>query len=160
MTNEISEFGAMLLFIIGGLAVVAGGLFTGRIIRSHKPNEEKLTTYECGEEPLGGAWVNFNLRFYIIALIFLLFDVEIVLLFPWATVFGRSELINNPEGGQYLWGWFSLTEAFIFVFILVLGLVYAWAKGHLDWIRPVPEPTPFKGKVPMSLYEEVNKNVK
>ena len=123
MRNEISEFGSILLFIIGGLAFIIAGLFSAKIIRSHKPNEEKLSIYECGEEPIGGAWVNFNIRFYIIALIFLLFDVEIVLLFP---VLARMA------------GSFSfplMVGTFIFLIILVLGLFHEWNEGSLDWAQ-------------------------
>ena len=83
---------------------------------------DKLTSYECGELPEGSAWVKFNIRFYVIALIFLIFDVEIVFLFPWAVVFQDLGLL-------------AFIEAFIFVLILVVGFVYVWAKGDLDWVK-------------------------
>ena len=83
---------------------------------------DKLTSYECGELPEGSAWVKFNIRFYVIALIFLIFDVEIVFLFPWAVVY--SEL-----------GLLAFIEAFLFVLILLVGFIYVWVKGDLDWVK-------------------------
>jgi len=83
---------------------------------------DKLTSYECGELPEGSAWVKFNIRFYVIALIFLIFDVEIVFLFPWAVVYQDLGLL-------------AFIEAFLFVLILVVGFIYVWAKGDLDWVK-------------------------
>lgn len=150
----ISAFGQVLLFIIGGSIFVAGGLLTSRLFRPNRPNQEKLTTYESGEEPISAAWTQFNIRFYIVALIFILFEVEIVFLFPWATVFAKKELIKETNGA---WGWFAVTEAVIFIGVLALGLAYAWRNGYLDWIKPDPKPTPYKSPVPVSYYENINK---
>ena len=83
---------------------------------------DKLTSYECGELPEGSAWVKFNIRFYVIALVFLIFDVEIVFLFPWAVVYQELGLL-------------AFIEAFLFVLILVVGFAYVWAKGDLDWVK-------------------------
>ena len=83
---------------------------------------DKLLSYECGEIPEGSAWVKFNVRFYVIALVFLIFDVEIVFLFPWAVVYKELGLI-------------AFVEAFLFVLILVVGFAYVWAKGDLDWVK-------------------------
>jgi len=153
LNNQIGEFGNILLFLIGGLVFVCGGLFTAFMVRPKRPNAEKLTTYECGEDSVGSAWGNFNIRFYIVALIFLLFEVEIIFLFPWATVFGDVELIDATKG---VWGWFSLVEAFMFIFILALGLAYAWKHGFLDWVVPKQKLTFVKSKIPSELYSEVN----
>lgn len=121
----LSDFGAILIFLIIGVLFVGIGIFVSALIRPNKPNPLKLSTYECGEEPIGGPWVKFNFRFYIVALVFLLFEVEVVFLFPWATVF--KEL-----------GWFAFIEMAVFVIILVVGLAYVWAKGDLDWDRSSP----------------------
>ena len=94
----VSGFGEILLYIIGGTLFVIGGLVTSSLIRPSRPNPAKLATYESGEEPVSTAWTQFNVRFYIIALIFILFEVEIVLLFPWATVFADKELIRQTDG--------------------------------------------------------------
>lgn len=152
--TELSGFGEILLFIIGGALFVLVTLLVARLIRPDRPNEEKLTTYESGEDPLGTAWGQFNPRFYIIALIFILFDVEIVFLFPWATVFGQRELIEQTDG---VWGWFALIEMVIFIFILALGLAYAWAKGFLDWVKPQVTLPHYDSPVPPEMYQQINK---
>ena len=153
MANEISEFGNILIFIIGGTVFVLMGLLAASFIRPNRPDVEKGTSYECGEDTIGDAWGNFNARFYVVALMFLLFDVEIVFLFPWATVFGDVELIRATDG---VWGWISIIEAFVFVLILLLGLVYAWVKGYLEWDKPEMKPTTFKGNVTDDLYTKIN----
>lgn len=121
----LSQFGQILVFLILSVVFVLGGIVTARIIRPKKPTKEKLTTYECGEEPVGDAWVKFNIRFYIIALVFIIFDVEVVFLFPWAVVFKNM-------------GMFAFVEMFIFLAILFVGFVYLWARGDLEWVRPIP----------------------
>jgi len=83
---------------------------------------DKLLSYECGEIPEGSAWVKFNVRFYVIALVFLIFDVEVVFLFPWAVVFNELK-------------WLAFMEASIFVLILLVGFAYVWIKGDLDWVK-------------------------
>ena len=149
----LTDFGYILLFIIAAIVFVAVILFLAKLIRPNRPNEEKLTTYESGEEPDGNANVRFNIRFYVIALIFILFDVEIIFLFPWATVFGNKRLIAETDG---LWGWFSLVEMFVFVGVLLIGLAYAWIKRHLDWVRPEVKTTEYESKIPTSLYDKIN----
>lgn len=149
----LSDFGQILLFIITGILFVLVVFAVSKWLRPHKPNPEKLSTYESGEEPDGNANVQFNVRFYVVALIFLLFDVELVFLFPWATVFGQKYFIDETNG---LWGWFSLCEMLVFVGLLALGLAYAWVKGHLDWAKPQPTTPQFSGKVPSELYRRIN----
>ena len=83
---------------------------------------DKLEIYECGELPEGSAWVQFNIRFYVVALIFIIFDVEVVFLFPWAVVFKDLGLI-------------ALVEVMIFLGILIVGFAYVWMKGDLDWVK-------------------------
>jgi NADH-quinone oxidoreductase subunit A len=149
---QISEFGKILIFIITGFIAVGLLFFVNRLIAPSNPTAEKLTSYECGEDPVGSAWLPFNSRFYVIALIFLLFDVEMVFIFPWATVFGSHEIIAVDAR----WGWFSLVEMFIFLGILILGLVYVWCKGDLDWIKPKPVIPTTNASIPASLYEQLN----
>ena len=154
-TNQsyISEFGEVLLFIIGGALFIISTLFVSRLLRPNRPNVEKLAAYESGEDAVGPAWIQFNVRFYIVALIFLLFEVEIIFLFPWATVFAKKELIEQTNGK---WGWFAVIEAVIFIVVLALGLIYAWVKGHLEWIKPDPQPTPHQSPVPKEFYQRIN----
>lgn len=122
------------------------------LLSKSKPSPEKLSTYECGEEPEGSARIQFNSRFYVIALVFLLFDVEIVFLFPWSAVFARDAIMEQVP----VWGWLSFTEMIIFVCILLVGLVYVWMKGDLAWIRP-RQLIPLTGtNVPATLYAAIN----
>ena len=121
----VSEFGIVLLFFILGFVFVAIGLAVAALIRPSHPNPIKNSTYECGEMPIGDTWVRFNVRFYVIALVFLLFDVEVVFLLPWAVVFKQL-------------GWFAFIEMIIFVVILMAGFAYVWKKGDLEWDRPKP----------------------
>jgi NADH-quinone oxidoreductase subunit A len=149
----LSDFGIILLAIILASVAVLAVLGIAWLLRPAKPNDEKLTTYESGEDPTGNANVQFNVKFYTIALIFILFDVELVFLFPWAIVFGNKQFIEDTNG---LWGWFTLVEMSIFICILALGLAYVWAKGYLDWAKPEYRTPKFKSKIPMNMYEQVN----
>lgn len=153
----LSAFGEVLLYITGGILFILTAFFVSGLLRPNRPNAQKLSTYESGEEAISSAWTQFNIRFYIVALIFLLFEVEILFLFPWATVFARKELIDETNG---LWGWFAVIEVVVFIAILALGLAYAWVNGHLDWIKPEPSPTKIVSKVPAALYEKINEQYK
>ena len=122
----LSSFGVILVFLIFALILVAAAtIIAAKIIRPSKPSKLKRTNYESGIIPEGSPWVLFNTRFYLIALAYIIFDVELVLLFPWAVTF--KEL-----------GWYAFWSMVIFVFILFLGLFYDWAKGYLDWDKPKP----------------------
>lgn len=149
----LSDFGIILLFIISGIGLIGLILGLNRLLRKDAPNEEKNTTYESGEEPIGNTNTQFNVRFYVIALIFVLFEVEVLFLFPWAIVFGDETLIKETNG---LWGWFALAEMIIFVAILAVGLAYAWGKGYLDWVYAQPKPSERESPVPSDLYSQVN----
>jgi NADH-quinone oxidoreductase subunit A len=122
----------VVILIALAMLVAGGSLLLGRLIRPHNPNKLKLTAYECGEEPIGSAWANFNVRFYVIALIFIIFDVESALMFPVAAVFKKFNQIGL--GGTLL------VSIFSFVLILVAGLAYCWKKGDLDWIKSFNSP--------------------
>lgn len=149
---QISEFGKILIFLITGIILVSLIFFVNRLIAPNHPNREKQTSYECGEEPVGSAWLPFNSRFYVIALVFLLFEVEMVFVFPWATVFGNHD-INNYDPR---WSVLSLIEMFLFLGVLILGLVYVWVKGDLDWIKPKPTVPTTNVAIPASLYDKLN----
>ena len=116
------DFGTIFLFILIGIVVVYVPLQIQRLVAPKKTTPDKLSTYECGEESEGSAWVQFNIRFYVIALIFLIFDVEVVFLFPWAVVFKDLGLL-------------AFVEMAIFLLILIVGLAYVWKKGDLDWVK-------------------------
>ena len=106
-------------------------LLVGKVLRPSNPDPKKLTTYECGEEPVGGSWVQFNLRFYVIAILFLIFDVEVVLMFPVAATF--REFVTS-QAGKGLW---VLAEVALFIGILLIGFAYAWVKGDFEWIKTI-----------------------
>jgi NADH-quinone oxidoreductase subunit A len=112
-------------FIGLGILLVGVALGIGALIRPRKPNPEKSKIYECGIDPVGGGWSQSHVRYYIFALLFLIFDVEAVFIFPWAI-----ELENFAGAGM---GGFVLVEMLIFIVVLVLGLVYAIRKGVLRW---------------------------
>jgi NADH-quinone oxidoreductase subunit A len=120
------DFGPVFIFFAAAAGVVFIALFLQRLLSPRKPYPEKLTTYECGEEPIGSPWIRFNTRFYVIALIFLVFDVEVLFLFPWG--------VNLRDLGMFAW-----IEMAVFVVILSVGLAYVWAKRDLEWIKPKPK---------------------
>ena len=146
-------FSQILLFVVGGTLFVVSALLVSKLIRPNRPNAQKLSSYESGETPQGPAWIQFNLRFYVLALIFILFEVELVFLFPWSVVFANKELMDQTNG---MWGWFAFTEMLIFILVLIIGLAYAWKMGHLDWVKSTPGTTDVDSPVPSKLYEELN----
>lgn len=111
----------VIAFIIVGALIPAGGMILAWVLRVKNPYPEKLTTYECGEEPIGKGQMQFDVQYYIYAILFVVFDVEIVFLYPWAVVF--------PDIGIL-----AVVEMIIFIAMLVVALVYAWKKGILEWM--------------------------
>ncbi|MEC8895227.1 MAG: NADH-quinone oxidoreductase subunit A [Planctomycetota bacterium] len=124
----------VLVFTLFGIFfVVLTVSILSRLLRPRVRSEDepgKLETYECGEPTIGSSWVRFDIRFYSLALIFLIFDVEVAFLYPWALVF--KTLMNNGFGG------FIFLEVLVFLCILMVGFVYCWAKGDLDWLKVKP----------------------
>jgi NADH:ubiquinone oxidoreductase subunit 3 (subunit A) len=108
------------LFLVVGAIVPSSAIIVSSIVSPKKPNAIKESTYECGMETVGENWVQFRAQYYIFALVFLVFDVETVFLFPWAVSLGKLPL-------------FAVMEGVVFVLILIAGLVYAWRKGMLEW---------------------------
>ena len=119
-------FYIVLLFIITGSLLVGVALLVSRILQPRKSYPQKYIPYECGELPKGEAWIQFNNRFYVIALIFIIFDVEVLFLFPWGVVFDKLGMV-------------AFVEMMIFIAILLVGLAYVWAKSDLNWIKPNPQ---------------------
>jgi NADH-quinone oxidoreductase subunit A len=118
----LTEFGKIFVFLLIAIIFVVVVVFVAWIIRPARPTKEKLTTYECGEDPEGSPWVKFNIRFYVVALIFLIFDVEVVLLIPWALVYK-------------IFGFGGFMVGAVFLVLLGLGMAYEWRKGDLEWER-------------------------
>ena len=152
----IEQFTYVIAFLLAGMLFIALILFLSRTLRPFRPNPEKLSTYESGEEPMGNANIRFNPRFYVIALLFVLFEVELIFLFPWAVVFGNKPLaLAAPQ-----WPIYALVEMFIFVGILALGLAFAWVKGYLTWEKPTAEPKKLNSPIPMDVYKKYLPNSK
>ena len=113
------------LFALVGVIFVLAPLTIGKLVRPKLPNAVKLEIYECGEVAVGPSWVQFDLRFYIIALVYLVFDVEVALFYPWAVTYG-----NHPEFRPA-----ALVDLLFFFGILMVGFAYLWRFGYLDWVR-------------------------
>ena len=138
--STLSAFLPVLFFLVVGLLFILVNLVMGYVLRPARPYEEKLKPYECGEEPVGGAWMQFNIRFYVVALIFIVFEVEIALMYPVATVF-KSWVAQGL-------GPLALAEIGTFLGILILGLAYVWKKGDLGWVTPRATKKPAAPPVP------------
>jgi NADH-quinone oxidoreductase subunit A len=156
-TPYLSEFGTILIFLIGGILFLLTTFSVSKILRPNRPNPEKLSTYESGEDAIGSAWPQFNIRFYVIALMFLLFEIELIFLFPWAIIFADKELMQQTNNA---WGWFTLIEVVVFVIVLALGLAYAWAKGYFNWTEGKQEIPSIHSPVPKHFYESINERYK
>jgi NADH-quinone oxidoreductase subunit A len=123
------DFAAVLVFALVAILFAAGGITASRLLGPRAPNPEKASTYECGERPVGVAWFNFNPRFYLVALVFVIFEVEVALTFPVVAVY-RRWVETRP-----LLAWTALAELLAFTVILAVGLGWIWARGDLDWIK-------------------------
>ncbi len=121
MSEFLREYLLVLLFALLGVAAVGGLIGLASLLRPNRPSQGKVKNYESGVNPTGTGWSQSQIRYYIFALLFVMFDVEAVFIFPWAV---RLEEL----------GYFGLGEMVIFIFILTLGLVYAWRKGVLRWV--------------------------
>ena len=126
-STQIDGLMPIAIMMIAAVVLFLGGHFASVLLSPKKPTALKDTPYECGETPVGTAWSAFNVRFYVVGLIFIIFDVESVLMFPVATVFNQMVKEGN--------GLFILTEFLAFIAILATGIVYCWKKGDLDWVR-------------------------
>ncbi len=117
-----SQYSIIVVFALIGIAFLAALLLLSRALRPNRPSPGKLSTYECGMEPVGQAWGQIHIHYYIFALLFVLFDVEAAYIFPWALKLGQMKL-------------FAFAEMLVFLAILAVGLAYAWRKGTLEWIE-------------------------
>lgn len=155
--------GSLLLFAVVAIGMLLAPLLLGWLLRPSEPNAEKDAIYECGEPTIGSSNVQFDLRFYVVALLFIVFDVEVAFFFPWAVVFGKantlaqstailekterqqvsSVLLNNPNAEpveprvarKFLW--IALVDLLVFFGVVLVGFAYVWKRGDLDWVRSV-----------------------
>jgi NADH-quinone oxidoreductase subunit A len=154
----------LLIFLAVGAGFLAVNMMVGKLVRPHRPSAEKQSIYECGEPAIGSSWIQFDLRFYVVALLFVIFDVEMAFFFPWATVFGnanklaqsdlsieqRSEAqngilpgrlaptedqVNDQRSAAKRLAWFAFADILFFFGVLLVGFAYLWKRGDLDWVR-------------------------
>src|SRR3954452_3832907 len=124
------------LFVGFGALFVFANLVVGAVVRPKIPNPEKLSVYECGEPSIGTSWVQFDLRFYIVALVYLIFDVEVALFYPWAVTYGAAgELGKQLSMSAYEIRQVALVDMLFFFGVLMVGFAYLWRFGYLDWVR-------------------------
>jgi NADH-quinone oxidoreductase subunit A len=151
----------LLIFLAAGLTLLAANLVLGWFVRPDRPTAAKAEVYECGEQPVGPSWIQFDLRFYVVALLFVIFDVELAFFFPWAVVFGsatraadesqpaevRVEAAKNlqarpaakeappaPAAAKQL-AWVAFADILVFFGVLLVGFAYLWRRGDLEWVR-------------------------
>lgn len=165
----------VLIFLAAGATLLAANLVLGLLVRPNRPSPEKAEVYECGEQAVGPAWIQFDLRFYVVALLFVIFDVELAFFFPWAVVFGsatraadeskpaevRVEAAGNlqprgaaPSGGALSppnpaaakkLAWLAFADIMVFFGVLLVGFAYLWRRGDLEWVRSTAAQTEPKG---------------
>ena len=137
------DYANVFIFLaFGAFFVVLNVSVLSRFLRPTVREAAKETTYECGETPVGSGWVRFDIRFYTVALIFLIFDVEVAFLYPWAVLFqgarqaGITDAAARPDMvAPWSYSMFLFAEMLVFLGILVVGFIYVWAKGDLSWIK-------------------------
>lgn len=122
----LENYFPILVFILIGVVFGIAPVISGLLLAPHRPDGEKLSPYECGFDAFEGARVKFDVRYYLIAILFILFDLEVAFLVPWATIFKEIAATDSVK-------WFGFLEMIVFMAILVVGYVYAWARGALDW---------------------------
>lgn len=165
MTEVVGHF---LVFTLVSIAFLITPLLLGKLVRPRLPSAEKDASYECGEPSIGSSYIQFDLRFYVVALLFIIFDVEVVFFFPWATVFGTTmqlaDTALSPEARRVLseqllsaspgsitdqtavgaatalkLGWTAFVDVAAFFAVLLVGFAYVWKRGDLDWVRSTAE---------------------
>jgi NADH-quinone oxidoreductase subunit A len=168
--------GHIVLFIVAGIGIVIAPLIIGRLVRPSLPNEQKDSIYECGEPTIGSSYIQFDLRYYTVALLFIIFDVEVAFFYPWASVFGGamqladsrlspeartqiSEKLLNVTPGSLdasqaitaetatTLGMASVVDIAVFFAVLLVGFAYVWKRGDLDWVRAYRKPDPVEEAV-------------
>jgi NADH-quinone oxidoreductase subunit A len=122
----LDNYFPVLIFVLISIVFGVAPVITGMVVAPHRPNAEKLSPYECGFEVFEDARMKFDVRYYLIAILFILFDLEVAFLVPWATIFKEIAQTDSVK-------WFGFVEMLVFIAILLVGYVYAWAKGALDW---------------------------
>jgi NADH-quinone oxidoreductase subunit A len=160
--------GHILVFTLVTIGFLIAPLLIGRLVRPRIPTPEKDVAYECGEPSIGSSYIQFDLRFYVVALLFIIFDVEVVFFFPWAAVFGNAvqltdpnltspdrvalseQLMSLPPGSltpeqaispatALTLGWTGVVDVLVFFAVLLVGFAYVWKRGDLEWVRTLSQ---------------------
>jgi len=174
----------LFVFLVVGAFFLFFHLMLGKQIRPARPEADKLTIYECGEPTIGSAWIQFDLRYYVIALLFVIFDVEVAFFFPWAVVFGKANTLAMDVGGERVQlsrelvptlpplpqagapvieraaarglAWIAFWDILIFFGVLLVGFAYLWKRGDIDWVRSTAaEPQAAAEMLPAPAEEQV-----
>ncbi len=122
----LESYFPIFIFVLIGIVFGIAPVVTGLILAPYRPDSEKLSPYECGFEAFEDARMKFDVRYYLIAILFIIFDLEVAFLVPWASIFKEIVATESVR-------WFGFIEMLVFLAILLVGFVYAWAKGALDW---------------------------
>ncbi|MDR0576935.1 MAG: NADH-quinone oxidoreductase subunit A [Candidatus Accumulibacter sp.] len=122
----LENYFPIFVFVLIGIVFGVAPVITGTLVAPRRPNEEKLSPYECGFDAFEDARMKFDVRYYLISILFILFDLEVAFLVPWATIFKEIAQTDSVR-------WFGFIEMLVFLAILLVGYVYAWARGALDW---------------------------
>ena len=164
MTDVVIHF---LVFAVVSVGALLAPLILGYLVRPRLPTPEKDAAYECGEPTIGSSYIQFDLRFYVVALLFIIFDVEVVFFFPWTLIYGSTmqladarlddatrqmlsqRLLETPAtadatmsaANALTLGWVSFFDLLVFFAVLLVGFAYVWKRGDLDWVRAVSEKT-------------------
>ena len=148
----------VVIFVTAGAVLLLTPLVMGKLVRPDRPSPEKGEVYECGEPAVGSAWVQFDLRFYVVALLFVIFDVELAFFFPWAVVFGTATRAADPAlpadqrvaavaqldpsaaatadpAALHSLAWLAFADVAVFFGVLLVGFAYLWRRGDLEWVR-------------------------
>jgi NADH-quinone oxidoreductase subunit A len=163
MASFVSLVGYLVAFTVIAASFLLITLLIGKLVRPNLPNPEKDAIYECGEPTIGSSWVQFDLRFYVVALLFVIFDVEVAFFFPWAAVFGKTTRVADPSAGATQiakplaeMGFaadpanmnlddthdaaaslarIAFVDLLVFFGVVLVGFAYLWKRGDLDWVR-------------------------
>lgn len=165
MTEVVGHF---LVFTVVTIGFLIAPLLLGRLVRPRLPSAEKDAAYECGEPTIGSSYIQFDLRFYVVALLFIIFDVEVVFFFPWASIYGNAIQLTDPRlsgpdrialseqlmtlapgsltleqavspATALMLGWTGLVDVLLFFGILLVGFAYVWKRGDLEWVRTLSQ---------------------
>ena len=169
MPSFVSLVGYLLVFTFVAASFLLITLLVGKLVRPTKPNPEKDAIYECGEPTIGSSWVQFDLRFYVVALLFVIFDVEVAFFFPWAVLFGKTTRVADPSAeapqvqvslaemgmstdvqsnlsethtSASMLARIAFVDLLVFFGVVLVGFAYLWKRGDLDWVRASLEPEP------------------